>query len=222
VRRLNLATQPFRNETLPAVLLALAAVLLLGLTIRHAFAIRGLMPDRLSAGHRQAAELEAEAARLRAEAGAQRVERPDAKMVTQWALLKELVDRRAFSWTGLFGVLEEALPPGVRLLTISPSVEKGTVKLDVTAATRSYEAGLEMIRVMEDRPEFADVLPLSRSDEDDARFHYRMRYLPPPPGAPRATTPAAGGPAPAADEPEEEEEEDEAAAAAAARLERLR
>ena len=220
MRRLNLATHPFRNETLPAVLLAAAAIVLLGLTARHAVAIRRLMPDRLSAAHRQAAELEAEAARLRAEAGAQRVERPDANVITQWMLLKELVDRRAFSWTGLFSVLEEALPPGVRLLTIAPSVDKGVVKLEVLAVTRSYEAGLEMIRVLEDRPEFAEVFPLSRSDEDDARFRYSMRYLPPPEGVPVVTPPPSGGPAPAPDEAEDQD--GEAAAPASARLEAAR
>jgi hypothetical protein len=216
VKRLNLASHPFRNETLPAVLLALGAVVLVALTVRHAVTIRRLMPDRLSAAHRQAAELEAEAARLRGEARAQRVERPDAKILAQWALLKELVDRRAFSWTGLFGVLEEALPPGVRLLTISPRVTRGVVTLEVTAATRSYDSGLEMVRLLEDRPEFAEVFPLGRDDDEEPEFRYSMRYLPPPEGAMPATTPA---PAPPAPDDEEEETDGAAAAPAAARLE---
>ena len=215
MRRLNLASHPFRNETLPAVLLALGAAVLFALSVHHAMTIRRLMPDRLSAAHRQAAELEAEAARLRAEARAQRVERPDAKILVQWTLLKELVDRRAFSWTGLFGVLEEAMPPGVRLLTISPRVTKGVVTLEVTAATRSYDAGLEMVRLLEDRPEFAEVFPLGRNDEEEPEFRYSMRYLPPPAGMPIApVTPAAP-----ADEAEEDDADAADAASAAARLE---
>lgn len=216
MRPLNLATQPFRNETLPAVVLALAALLLFGVTVQHALTLRRLLPARTSDAHRRVAELEAEAARLRAEARTQRVERPEAKMLTQWTLLKELVDRRAFSWTGLFAVFEQALPPGVRLLTISPRLQKGVILIEVTAATRSYEDGLEMIRTLEDRPEFADVFPLSRDAEEDARFRYTMRYLPPAAGAPVA--PAAPSPPPAGGEGAEDEPPADEEARAAARL----
>jgi len=201
VKRLNLATEPFRNETLPAVLIALAGLVLALVTVRHAFAIRALMPGRTSAAHNQTAAMEAEAARLRAEARSQRVERPAAPVVAQWTLLKELVDRRTFSWTSLFSVLEQTLPPSVRLLTITPRLDKGVLRLELTAATRSYEAGYELIRVLEERPEFADVIPLSRGDEEDTRFRYEMRYLPPPSGA---VPPVIVAPAPAAgQEPDE-------------------
>jgi Tfp pilus assembly protein PilN len=219
VRPLNLATQPFRNETLPALRLAVGGLVLAALTVQHALTIRALLPARTSEAHRRAAELEAEAARLRAEARDQRVTRPEAPVVAQWTLLKELVDKRAFSWTGLFGVLEEVLPAGVRLVSISPRVEKGVVTLEVIAATRSYDAGLDMIRVLEERPEFADVFPLSRGDEEDTRFRYTMRYLPQPPSA--GPGPAAS-PAPGADGEQDEGGEDGATdgqARAAARLE---
>jgi len=69
-----------------------------------------------------------------------------APVVAQWTLLKELVDRRTFSWTSLFSVLEQTLPPSVRLLTITPRLDKGVLRLELTAATRSYEAGYELMR----------------------------------------------------------------------------
>jgi hypothetical protein len=120
-----------------------------------------------------------EAARQREIARQLRVARPEPAALTQWTRLKELVDRRAFSWTQLFGVLEHALPSGVRLLVITPAVEKGVVTLEFTAAAKSYEQGIELIQVLEDQPEFADVTPLSRGNEDESRFRYKMRYLPP-------------------------------------------
>ena len=39
----------------------------------------------------------------------------------EWSAVKRLVDRRAFSWTGLFAALEQALPPGVRLVAVQPA-----------------------------------------------------------------------------------------------------
>jgi hypothetical protein len=214
-RPLNLASHPFRNETLPAVLLVVGGILLAGLTVRHAFVIRRLLPAQTSAAHKQAAALEAEAARLRDEARDLRVPRPEAPVIAQWVRLKELVDRRAFSWTGLFGVLEQVLPYGVRLRAISPRVDKGIVSLELSAAARTYEQGLELIQILEDRPEFASVFPLGRESdaETETRYRYEMRYLPqaaPVPGA----SPAPAVPSPDADIEEEEDEPDEQARAA--------
>jgi Tfp pilus assembly protein PilN len=183
VRPLNLATQPFRNETLPLVLLAVGGLVLVLVTAQHALTIRRLLPDRTSAAHRKAAALEEEAARLRAEVRETRVAQPPSTVIAQWRLLKELVDRRAFSWTGLFSVLEEVLPPGVRLMSIAPRVDKDEVTLELTAAARSYERGLELIRILEDRPEFSNVYPVSRGDEEESRFRYTMRYVPQEPSA---------------------------------------
>ena len=203
MRPLNLASQPFRNETLPAVLLVLGGVVLVGLTIQHGLTIRRLLPARTSAAHREAAALEQEAARLRAEARESRVARPAAPVIAQWTLLKELVDRRAFSWTGLFSVLEEVLPTGVRLMSITPKMDKSGVTLELTASAKSYEQGLELIAVLEERPEFADVLPRGRESDADgeSRYGYEMRYLPQArsPEVPAAEPPASDG---AADEQE--------------------
>jgi Tfp pilus assembly protein PilN len=185
VRPLNLASQPFRNETLPALLLVMGAVALLVLTLEHALVIRRVLPGQTSASHREVAALEDESARLRAEARTLRGPRPDAGSVARWSALKELVDRRAFSWTGL---LEDVLPPGVRLESITPKVTKDGVKLDLEAVARSYEQGLELIRLLEDRPEFEEVYPLSRGEEEETHFRYTMRYLPPE----AATTQASG------------------------------
>jgi Tfp pilus assembly protein PilN len=206
VRPLNLASQPFRNETLPSVLLALGAIVLVGLTVQHALTIRRLLPAQTSAAHRRAAALDQEAANLRAEVRTTRVARPASSVIAQWVLLKELVDRRAFSWTGLFRVLEEVLPPGVRLLSIAPRVEKDDVRLELSAASRSYEQGLELIRMLEDRPEFDMVYPVGReADAEESRFRYTMRYVP-------QETPAGAPVAPAAPPPAEAGEADERAA----------
>ncbi len=187
MKPLNLAGQPFRNERLPLLLLGAAAVGLAFLTVWHAMVIGRVLPGRTSALHGDVAALEQQTGRMRAEARSLQRPKPPAADLAHWAALKELVDRRAFSWTDLFAVLEDALPDGVRLDSIAPKVEKGKVRLDIDAVARSYEEGFDFIRVLEERPEFEDVLPLSRGNEGTT-FRYTMSYrpVPPPPRAPNA------------------------------------
>lgn len=175
MRALNLAQRPFRNERLAAVLFATTATFLIGVTIWHAVVIRNLLPARTSERHREVAALEAELAKLREEARTLKTETPPAATLTQWNQVKELVDRRAFSWTGLFARLEQLIPQGVRLTAISPAVRKGEVDLNVDATVRSREAGWEFVRVLEGGGDFYDVYPTS---ENGNEFRYIMRYRP--------------------------------------------
>jgi hypothetical protein len=107
------------------------------------------------------------------------------------------VDRRAFSWTGLFARLEEKLPEGARLVSIAPTVRRGEVLLDVQAVMRSPEVGWEFMRSLEDGGDFADVFPLSEGENGE--FHYTMRFRPRPAGAPqKGSVPAPATAAPRA------------------------
>jgi Tfp pilus assembly protein PilN len=175
MKALNLAQHPFRNERLAATAFAAAAAVLIGVTVWHAVVIRNLMPARTSERHREVAALEAELTKLRDEARTRKTETPPASILAQWNLVKDLVDRRAFSWTGLFARLEQVIPDGVRLTSISPSVRKGQVDLDVEAAVRSREAGWEFVRVLEAGGDFYNVYPRSESGNE---FRYVIRYRP--------------------------------------------
>lgn len=180
MKALNLARRPFRNDRLAATAFGAAAVLLLALTVWHAVVIRNLMPARTSERHREVAALEADLAKLQAEARTLRTETPPVATLAQWNLVKEIVDRRAFSWTGLFARLEQVMPMNVRLTSISPSMRKGQVELDVDASVRSREAGWEFVRVLEDGGDFYDVYPKSESGNE---FKYGIRYRPRPAAA---------------------------------------
>ena len=109
------------------------------------------------------------------------------------------MDRRVFSWSGLFSVLEDTVPDGVRLLTLTPRVEKGQVTLQINAVARTFDEALEFMRALEERPEFSEVWPTSRlTDEDGVEYRYDMKYAPQPrqAAAPPAPSPA---PSPSAD-----------------------
>jgi Tfp pilus assembly protein PilN len=195
---LNLASRPFRNERLPALLLALGFTAAGAITIKHAVAIRSLLPGRTSGLARQVAELENERERLRTEASHLRAPRPEPAALAQWTLLRDLVDKRTFSWSGLFALLEETLPRGVRLVSISPSFKKGEHVVEIAGVARTNEDVLELIRVLEDRPEFDGVLPLSRNTAPDQvllEFRLAMNYAPPALPPVMATANAATAPA---------------------------
>jgi Tfp pilus assembly protein PilN len=191
VRPANLAARPFVNERLPNLVFALAAVLLVAVTARHVFLVRGLLPGRTSALHDEVMRLEEETKRLRAEQASLRGVAPDPKAVARWTVIKDLVDRRAFSWTTLFGRLEQRLPDGARLVSITPAVRRGEITLDLDAVVRSPEVGWLLMRALEEDGAFDDVFPLSEGETGE--FHYTMRYRP------RAeTTAATPEPAPSA------------------------
>lgn len=191
---LNLATHPLRNERLPALVVTLALVVLVGVSVEHALVVRRLLPSRTSALHRRVADLEAEAARLRKEAAGLRGPRPDAASVKQWGLLKELVDRRAFSWTELFARLEEVQPPGVRLLSITPNVREGDLRLELKAVARTAEEGFDFLRALQQQRDFPEATLLSVDDAvGGTDLTYETRYLPaarPAPERARAESPS--------------------------------
>jgi Tfp pilus assembly protein PilN len=194
----NLASRPFRNERLPALLVVLAAVALSIVTLRHAFVLKDLLPGRVSALDREALGLEQELAQLREEEARLQGPRPEPERLRQWKALRGLVDQRAFSWTALLASLEKVLPLGVRLVAIAPVVKDGRVTVDVTAVARRFEDRHEMLRALDESPEFEDVFLRTATDSDRGEeFNCTTRYLPgmaPAPEGRPAPGPAPEGP----------------------------
>jgi Tfp pilus assembly protein PilN len=198
---LNLASRPFRNETLPSLLFGIAALALLGATVQHGVVLRRLLSPQVSALKQESAQLEAESERLRARGRELAVVRPDKESLARWALVKGLVDRRLFSWTDLLGRLAQVVPRGVRLTSLAPEPREGSVRINISAAAQSAEDGIAFVRSLEEREEFSAVYLLRASErEEGAEFQYVMDFRPPPPGSqPTVQEPAE------ADEPTDEE-----------------
>jgi len=201
----NVASRPFRNERLPAVLFGIAALLLLAFTARHAVALARL-PARSSELHKEVSGLEAEASRLREEAGRLQMPAPDKPTLAHWTLLKDLVDRRDFSWTRLLAGLESVLPEGVRIVAIDPALRKGEMRIELTAVSRSFEDSLALVRALEASEDFDDVYPVSDEGGEGGQARYTMRYRPvarpaPAPGEPGRGAAEEPSPGPAEPEP---------------------
>lgn len=151
---LNLARRPFRNERLPSLVLAVSCLGLLALTVRHAVLARDLLPGRARDVETQVVGLEKEITQLRAESSELlRLEAPPTAL-KEWAAVAELVDRRAFSWTGLLGALEDALPEGVKLVSIAPQTRGGRTELALSAVGRGAGDALALLQSLQSHGAF--------------------------------------------------------------------
>ena len=146
---LNLARRPFRNERLPTLVLAVSCVALALLTARHVVVARDLLPGRARDVASQVVAFEKEIAALRAESSELLLLEASPAALKEWAAVAGLVDRRAFSWTGLLGALEGALPPGVKLVSISPQTKAGRTELTLTAVGRRTEDALALLQSLQ-------------------------------------------------------------------------
>ncbi len=180
-RPFNLATRPFRNVRLPALLLAGGWLVLLVACGFHALAIKALLPSETSALHNDVARLEARLDKLTQRAQGFEREVPPTEL-KEWMFVKGLVDRRAFSWTQLLQDLEQALPDGARIDSLNHDQKDEQLTLVLEARLKSAEEGLELVRRLEARPEFEQVYPVGtgHSQDGDEQLRCRMLYLPRP------------------------------------------
>ena len=177
----NLATRPLRNERLPAVLMTLALVGLLGLSIKHALVLRGLLPSRTAAVEGEVRALEQELRELRSEALTLPRPTPEARLLSEWQALRGLVDRRTFSWTRLLSRLEDVLPVGVKISSVAPTMNDGRITVEIAAVGRTITDGFGVMKVLEATPDFEEVVPSSvgqAQSGDDSEIHYKMTYTP--------------------------------------------
>jgi Tfp pilus assembly protein PilN len=151
---LNLARRPFRNERLPTILLALGCLFLAVASVRHALLARDLLPGRARDVMSQVAAREGELSVLRSEAASLGELAASPEAVKEWAAVKGLVDRRVFAWTGLFAALEKALPPGVRLVSISPRDSQGRMELALTAVGREGDDAYALMGALQSHGDF--------------------------------------------------------------------
>jgi len=198
MRPLNLASQPFRNERLPALLFGLGTAAVLGLTAWHAVALQRVLPGNGSTLRAEVAALDNELAALESEERRLIQVRPEPSRIEEWRLVQGLVDQRVFAWTQLLGRLEELLPPGVRLQSITPTLEDGVATLELEALARGLDDGYRFWEALLRSHDFEDVLADSIQRRDDgALFHYSMRYRPSAEAeAEAAPEPAEGAPTP--------------------------
>jgi Tfp pilus assembly protein PilN len=189
----NLSTRPFYNERVLLVVLALAAAAVLVLTAFNVDRLVDLSRQSTELGRRTAADQQAAGDLLRrAEAIRAGIDRDELERVRAAAReANDLIDRRTFSWTEFFNLIETTLPPDVMLTAVRPQIHEGAVSVSMTVVGRSTADLDAFMEQLEKTGAFSDVLP--RQEEVTEQGLHRAilngRYLGPPAGA--AAAPAA-------------------------------
>jgi Tfp pilus assembly protein PilN len=73
------------------------------------------------------------------------------------AFLNSLIDQRSFPWTKIFMDLEQILPPGVRVMNISPKLVNGKAKVTISIGAATDESKIKFLELLEKSPAFSNV-----------------------------------------------------------------
>lgn len=197
----NLATRPFYNEPavhlwlfVAALIVAVASLFNVVQMLRYSRSDTELARQAAN-DEARAAELRAEAARLRATVDAQQIER--ASLEAHQA--NELIDRRTFSWTALWNEFEATLPPNVRITSFRPRTDpkRGNV-VTITVVARGVDDVQQFMESLEKTGAFRDMFTPSERSNEQGQLETAIEAVYDPKAAatpPVAAPEAAGGPA---------------------------
>jgi Tfp pilus assembly protein PilN len=73
------------------------------------------------------------------------------------AFLNSLIGQRSFPWTKIFMDLEQTLPPGVRVIKISPKLDNGRAIVELTVGAQSDEGKIKFLQALEKSKVFSDI-----------------------------------------------------------------
>jgi Tfp pilus assembly protein PilN len=180
IARLNLASDPFRNRTLPwTVSVVVSAVSLVALVLilaqyRSVSAEAALSERQVQAMRAQRADLEKQAQEI-----SQTIP-PEQRETLKAA--HELVSRKSFSWSQLFSDLEDFLPESVRVSRINVREvtqvgDQTRADLDLTVVGRAPTDVTGMIEEMNRAGKF-NAVPLTenqKSGKGEAGYEWTLR-----------------------------------------------
>jgi len=203
---INLATRPFRNNTLywagfGSAVLALAAVSVVNVWffLGYGSTMRRHREDITSKQQRHEA-LARDERHL-----SLKLTKLDFKgLLQQSEFANDAIRRRIFSWTELFNRLEEVVPPAVMMISIRPEIQAEGISVVAEGSAKDQEGLLQFEENLIRNPRFARLYPGSERREQrgqDLRFSLKFDYV--PDGSPRTAppVPAVKGPEPPAKGP---------------------
>jgi Tfp pilus assembly protein PilN len=157
--RLNLSTAPLDNKR--PFLAAAGALGVVGLLV---FVLLG---HAAYTSWRSSRDLRAEISRWQGEIRVNREKQAALEAYFQTAQAKQVLDRagflnsligqRSFPWTKIFMDLEQILPPGVRVVNISPKLDNGRAQVELTVGAESDESKIKFLQNLERSKVFSDI-----------------------------------------------------------------
>jgi Tfp pilus assembly protein PilN len=73
------------------------------------------------------------------------------------AFLNALIDERSFPWSKIFTDLEHTIPPGVRVVSLTPKLVNGQAEITMQVGVTSSETEIEFLQAMEKSAAFSGV-----------------------------------------------------------------
>jgi Tfp pilus assembly protein PilN len=157
---LNLATAPQPNNR-PF----LAGAVVTGAIGVIAFAI---LSHAAYASWQNTKELRAEVTRLEATMQADRQRQQSLgeyfrsagaqQILSRAAFLNSLIDERSFPWTKIFTDLENTLPPGVRVMSITPQLMNGRAEVSLKVGALTDESKIQFLQAIEKSSVFSGMV----------------------------------------------------------------
>jgi Tfp pilus assembly protein PilN len=157
--RLNLSTTPLENKRpFAAATAALGAVgVLTFLLLAHA-AYTSWRANRVLRGEISHWQSEIRENKQKQAALEAYFQTPGAhEVLDRAAFLNSLIGQRSFPWTKIFMDLEQTLPPGVRVIKISPKLENGRAIVELTVGAESDEGKIKFLQALEKSKVFSDI-----------------------------------------------------------------
>jgi len=157
--RTNLSTRPFYNERLVRLFLLGLLVLVLAATAFNVTRVLRYsrsdtqLSEQAARDESRAAELRTSAVRLRATVDPKQIEFTSLEA----RRANDLIDRRTFSWTEIFNLLESTLPDEIRITSFRSKVEREQIILSITIVARGAEDVSSFLDNMEHTGVFSDV-----------------------------------------------------------------
>jgi len=84
------------------------------------------------------------------------------------AFLNSLIDQRSFPWTKVFMDLENTLPPGVRVITISPRLVNGRAEVTLEVGAETDESKIQFLQAFEKSKLFSGMVVKDERRSDQA------------------------------------------------------
>ena len=168
---LNLSTRPFPAYRLINIALVVLLLVFVGVSSWQAVGFRKYTKlTRSIRSREQDTRVEAEALRQRVEDLESRLDRPESTAkLSEIGFLNHLIQRKSFSWTRLWAILEEMIPPEVHLSSLTPDIAvNGPITLSIEVEARSISDVTVFIHRLEQSPVFEKVSVFAANEKKDS------------------------------------------------------
>jgi len=166
----NFSATPFENERLPRLIFGGTAAIVLGATLVHGIFLARYLAREREELDIKVADLRANIVQTDAEIGnlSGSLTREQSALANERTnFLTRIYRHKSFSWTGLFNELESITPPGIRIVSISPSETDGRIEVTLSVVGRTLADVLLMVKALEASSFFASVFPLDEVDLEE-------------------------------------------------------